>query len=404
MNTETPRSFYLRILLITLLVALLGLAPVPRAVRELMANADRSISIANWQAASQYLAEAGEFFTWRPELILQASRYAYQAGDARAAIEYFERASRVTSLSPDDLFMLGDAYYQAGAVYMAEAIWKHVSVLSEMSQAYQRLSDLYLARKDYASALDCLQRLLARNPSETRLYYQIGTLLAATDPEKALPYLIQTVEVDPSHAQQAKELHDKIRTATLFDQPAYTLLIAGRQLASTGEWELASLAFHRATELQPGYADAWAFLGEARQQLAKRESASQAGTGIAELETAIKLDPGSILANTFMGIYWERQEEYTQAQYYLQRAIFYNPQDPYLFSELGNILSKAGDLPAAESQYEQAIRLAPQEPLFYCLLAEFALDQQIQIRELALPAARQAISLDPNHARALDVM
>lgn len=369
-----------------------------------MVNAYRSISAGDWGAASQDLAEAARYYPWRYELNLQAGRYAYEAGEAQAAIEYLEQASKVTSLSVDDLILLGDAYHQTGDENMAEAIWKHSTQLGETDQAYERLADLYLGRKDYASALGSLQKLLALKPSETPLYYQIGTLFAASDPEKALPYLIQAVEVDPTHARQAQDLYDKIRTATLFDQPAYTLLIAGRQLASMGEWEFATSAFHRATELQPGYADAWAFQGEARQQVARLESASNADPGKAELDMAIKLDPSSILANTFMGIYWERQEDYAQAQHYLERAIVYNPKDPYLYSELGNILSKAGDLPAAKSTYEQAIQLAPQDPLFYCLLAEFALEQQIQIRELALPAARQAVSLDPDHARALDDM
>ena len=74
------------------------------------------------------------------------------------------------------------------------------------------------------------------------------------------------------------------------------------------------------------------------------------------------------------------------------------------YSELGNIFSKAGDLPAAQAAYESAIQLSPQDPLFYCLLAQFALDNQIQIHALALPAARQAILLDPHNANSLDVM
>ena len=105
-----------------------------------------------------------------------------------------------------------------------------------------------------------------------------------------------------------------------------------------------------------------------------------------------------------MGLFWERREDYSQAQIYLKQAIKGNPNDPILYTELGNILSKSGDLPAAQSAYEAAIQLAPKDFLFYRLLAEFALNNQIQIRELALPNARQAVTLNPNDASTLDVM
>lgn len=404
MKTEYPRSFYLRILLVSLVIALLGLAPIPHAARNLLAKANLAQSQGDARSASQYLGEVGEYYPWRYELNLQAGRYAMEAGDPQAAITYLERPGTVSHLTIDDMILLGDAYNQSGDAYMAEVIWKRVNQLGDSAPANERLASLYLQRQDYPSAIDVLRKLQQLNPSDTDLYYQIGSLYAASEPTQALPYLAQAVEIDPSKAFQAQDLYEKIRTAILFDNPAYTLLISGRQLANLGEWELAAAAFQRATDLKPGYADAWAFLGEARQQEVIQKTGDAGGVGLAELEHSIKLDPNSILANTFMGLYWERQQDYSKAQHYLEQAIINNPSDPYLYSELANILSKAGDLPAAETRYTEAIKLAPQDPLFYCLLAEFALEQKIQIRVLALPAARQALNLAPNDAHALDVM
>ena len=190
----------------------------------------------------------------------------------------------------------------------------------------------------------------------------------------------------------------------MFDEPAYTSVVVGRQLGDWGEWNQAAIAFQQAISLRPAYADAWAFLGEAKQQITLQETGHNSDVGQSELEHAIQLDASSILANTLMGIYWERQGDYSQASQYLQAAISLSPKDPYLFSELGNILSKAGDLPAAQSAYEAAIKLTPQDPLFYRQLAQYAMDNQIQIHQLALPAARQAIMLDPHDAISLDVM
>ena len=369
-----------------------------------MMNAYKSAASGDFLTASKNLANLTDVYPWRVELYVEAGRYAFQAGDFKATIQYLEHPGTAAQLTTDDLILLGDAYNQSGNSSKAEAIWKDVTQLGDSNQAYQRLIDLYLVQKDYASAISSMQKILSINPSDTKLYYQLGLLYAATNPLKALPFLAQAAEIDPANASDATVLHDKIRTANLFDQPAYIFLASGRQLANTDQWVYAAEAFKRATELNPEYADAWAFLGEAQQQITKQETGSVSDIGLAELQRALQLDVNSTLANTFMGLYWERQQDYLQAQAYLEQAIALNSNDPYLYSELGNILSKAGDLPAAQSAYEAAIQLTPKDPLFYRLLAEFALENQIQIHDLALPAARQAIILNPGDSNSLDVM
>jgi tetratricopeptide (TPR) repeat protein len=403
-KTASSLSNYLRISLVSLFIALLGLAPYPHSSASLLQDASRAIANGDLLIASQNLADVSEYFPWRYTLNLAAGKLALQAGAPEAAIQYLERPGTISHLSIDDLILLGDAYLQSGDTLMAEAIWKHVSELEASNPADERLANLYIQRKDYISAVHVFEVLLSNNPSDINLYYQVGSLYAITDPIKALPFLAQAEEIDTIHADRAHILYDKIRTASLFDNPSYTLLITGRQYANWGEWELAAEAFHNATVLQPDYADAWAFIGEARQQMDQLGMGGKSKAGLHELEYALQMNPDSTLANTFMGLFWERQEDFSQAQIFLERAIVTSPKDPFLYAELGNVLAKTGDLPAAQSAYETAIHLTPQDPLFYRLLAEFALQYQIQIRELALPAARQAINIDPMNADALDVM
>jgi len=401
---STPINDYLRIILVSVFIALLGLAPSPHAAARLFKTTDQAIARGDLLAASQNLANIVKYFPWRFDLFLLAGRYALQAGDPKAAIQYFESPGAISQLSVDDMLLLGDAYNQSGDALKAEAIWKHASSSDNSSPAYKRLEDFYLQRKDYTSTVKVLEARLKINPADIHLYYQIGSLYAITDPEKALPFLAQASQVDKNNALHAQDLHDKIRTARLFDNPSYTILIAGRQLASWGKWELALEAFQNAADLQPDYSDAWAYLGEARQHITQGGTGNNSDAGYADLKRALQLEADSSLANTFMALFWERQEDYLQSQNYLEQAIKASPDDPFLYSELGNILSKSGDLPAAQSAYESAIQLAPQDSLFYRLLAEFALNNQIQIRELALPAVRQAITLNPGDASNLDVM
>jgi tetratricopeptide (TPR) repeat protein len=401
---KTGRENYLRMVLVAMVVVFLGLTPWPQSASRDLVRASHSLAGGDLLSASQSLASAGKFFPWRYELNIQAGRLAIQAEEPHAAIQYFERPGTLSHLSYEDKILLGDAYYQAGELVVAEALWTHLSDSNPTSQVYERLANLFLERGDYTATAEALERLLTLTPSDIWLYYQVGSLYAATEPLRALPFLAQAAEIDPENAANARELHDRIRTASLFDDPAYSLVIAGRQVASSGDWQLAVAAFQNATRQRPDYADAWAFLGEARGHLAVAETGSVSVAGFFELNRAIQLDPSSILANTFMGLYWERQEEYSLAQSYLDNAIQLSQQDPYLYVELGSLLSKAGEIPAALTAYQAAIQLAPQDPLFPRLLAEFALQNQIQLRQLALPAARQAVMLDPTEPASLDVM
>jgi tetratricopeptide (TPR) repeat protein len=403
-KTESPLHFYLRIFLVSVLIGLLGLSPVPNAFKSFLENAHESLLLGDYQNASTNLAAAAQYYPWMVDLNIKAAQYAMQADDPKAAIQYLERPGTLSRLNSNDLLLLGDAYNQIGDVSKAQAIWTGITQDSDKVSAYQRLADSYIQMEDYTSAITMLQEMLSLNPSDIHLYYQIGLLYSITDPVQALPFLDQSEQIDASNSQKASDLHDKIRTANLFDEPAYTLLIVGRQLANWGDWQWALAAFQQAVSVQPSYADAWAFLAESRQQMAISQNGAYTSVGLSDLELALQLDPDSIPALTLMAIYWERQADYSQAQQYLQQAIDLSPNDPYLYTELCNILSKHGELPIAQSAYESAIQLAPREPLFYRLLAEFALQNQIQIRELALPAARQAIMLNPQDASSLDVM
>ncbi len=403
-NTDSPRSYIFRILLVGIFIIALRLSPLPRTLASLMTNADQSARAGDWNTAAADLAQAELYYPWRVELAISAARQAFIAGDYQATIDYFNRAGVKAHLTTNDMILWGDAYNQAGDVAKAVATWQAAAGRENSAAVNQRLADLYLQQKNYPLAIEYSQKLIQLNPADGLQYYQIGLLYAVTDPAASLPYLEQTAALNPALASKAKALLEKIRTADLFDQPAYTFLASGRQLANMGEWVLAAEAFQRATQVDEGYADAWAFLGEARQQIATQTGSQYSQAGLSELEQALRLDPNSALANTFMSLYWERQQEFAKAQSFARLAIRSKPSDPYLYSQLGSVLSKAGDLPAAQSAYEAAIRLEPEDPTFYRVLAQFAMENNIQIRELALPAARQAVSLDPDNSESLDMI
>jgi Flp pilus assembly protein TadD len=171
------------------------------------------------------------------------------------------------------------------------------------------------------------------------------------------------------------------------------------------EWELAVQAFRQATRIRADYAEAWAFLGEALQHLIPSSTSTiTEAAGLEELETALELDPRSIAANVLMGIYWQRQNQYDRALGYIRSASNLSPENPMLHAELGRVLARTGDLAKAQQRYERAIDLAPQDPTYWRLLAEFSLHYQLQVHQIALPAARQSIILSAGDAQSLDIM
>ena len=402
MDSDTRWGLILRLLLAAVLVALLNLAPRPHALRQALDGARRAALRQAYTTAYSQAALAAELAPRRLDLSLLAARYALQSGQAQQAIDLLEQPYLASRRSPVDLTLLGDAYQQAGDSYMAAAIWERAAALAPSAEVYQRLAEHALAHQDIPTAIDYLSQLLRFNPADASLNYRLGLLYAAVEPETALAYLAQAGELDPSLAENTLELSRKIRTATLFEQPAYTLVAAGRVLATLEEWELAKAAFLRAAELRPDYAEAWAFLGEARQQTARAGASKY--TGLAELQRALGLDPASVSANLLMGLYWSRQGEPLKAIGYIRSTLAVEPDNPLLYAELGSALAQSGDLPAAQAAYEQAITLAPDDPLYYRLLADFSLTHRIQVQDIALPAARTALILAPQDARSLDLL
>ncbi len=382
-----------RIILPTVLIVLLGIAPRPAAVEQALAAARQAHAQNHFQEASRQIALAAQHTPWRADLWLLAGQYALQGGDAQAALRLLQQSPVVDEL------LLGDAYRQSGDLASAITHWEAALAAPQgkaiPAEIYPRLLEAHRAGGDLAAAIADLQALWSLQPANAWVNYQLGLLLAATQPEIALPYLDRAGELNAPLAAGAQGLRKTLQTAQ-GGEPAYNLLAAGRALGAMNEWELAAAALRQAVALRPDYAEAWAYLGEARQRLGE--------DGRADLQRALSLDSTSVAINTLAALYWQRQGDQNQAFAYLDAAAKLDPRNPVLHAEIARALAATGDLPAAEEAYRQAIRLAPGDSTYWRFMAEFALYYQIQIRELALPAARQAVWLAPADSANLAVM
>jgi Flp pilus assembly protein TadD len=103
-------------------------------------------------------------------------------------------------------------------------------------------------------------------------------------------------------------------------------------------------------------------------------------------------------------LYWQRLGDDAQAQDQLQKALSLEPENAVIYVEIGNILARNGDLQEARQFFQKAVALDPQEIPYRRALVDFLLHHQLELRESALPVARQAVLLSPNDPAALDLL
>jgi tetratricopeptide (TPR) repeat protein len=330
---------------------------------------------------------------------------AFASGDMQQAITLLSQAATGQVLSPEGWLILGDAYWATDDPANALRAWQNADAATGAVEMLNRRLSAHRQLRDYTAAIADLQALNTLQPDEEPWTYWLGLTLAATQPDQAVPYLEHLATASTSaYKAPASTLLDRIRSAQPVGIPAYTQLEAGRALADLNEWELAAEAFQRAIQLRPDYAEAWAFRGEALQHIDIPEGKRFSPAGLAELNHAIQLAPDSLSASLFLELYWRRQGQFTQALETLQNLVTFYPDNAWVQIELGNTLAESNDLKEALPYYIHATELAPTELDSWLALAGFSVRYQYQVRQVALPAARQLILLSPTDPAALDLM
>lgn len=395
-----------RILLLGVLIALLGVYPLSKKVTASLELVRRAQEGGDPAAVAANLAFVAEHQPWRTGFWEAAGHAALAADDPQTAGQYFSQAAARGELSSDGYLAWGDADWLAGSPQTALQIWgiaERLGVASE--EILPRRAEIYRAIGDDQALIETLKTMISTPPTAdsnleatASLYQELGLLLAAYDPAAAPAYLSRAMELDPALEAQIRSLNFTIQQELSKRDPVYLLVVSGRELANLGQWELAERAFENATNLHPEYAEAWAYLGEARQHT------NPAKDGLEALNTALELDPQSIAANTFLAIYWQRREEPEIALKYLQAAADLDPHNPALLVEVGNLVALLGDLDAGREYYFQAMGLDPNDPRYVREFLQFSIRYNLNLDEVALPVARQLVMMNPEDPASLDVM
>jgi tetratricopeptide (TPR) repeat protein len=332
-------------------------------------------------------------FSSKPGLEEKA-REAFAAGQWELAIEYF---GQVDSLSEMDLILLGKAYDQLGRLAQAIQVWQSAVVRQSASEeSFQLYAEGLIITGSYSEALDWLAAGLSRYPDSTQLRADFLCLQAIISPQEAVNTYHSWQQKPTAQILLLNSFIQAVEEAGNETDPTYRKILLGRALGREGQWGLAEKAFLEAVETAPDYAEAWAFLGEAQLQLGK--------DGWLSLNRAEQLNPNAPVVLSLISYHWRLLGQPKEALPYIQRLVELEPDEPVWHIELAEVLTEIGYLSEALVHYQTAVVLAPEQSQWWQLLAGFCVYYDIDVRGIALPAARQVLRLESQSAESQDLM
>ena len=355
------------------------------------------------QTAGSYIDIAGHYrvaarrIPWRADLYELAGHAYYHAKEYPLADEMYQIAEGRNALSPEGWVAWGDVNSLNGDSELAVEIWETAFERGIVSTPlYSRLAQVNQERKNYPAAAEYLQRYVSVQADDPSARYRLGLLLALSDPSAAISELITASQLDPQFDPAAQTLRTTLNLAQLADSPSERFVITGRGLGLVEEWDLARAAFQSAVEADQDNAEAWAWLGEANQHTGFE--------GSEELERALQLDPNSSTVRGLRGLYFQRTSNHRQALIEFQTAASLEPENPARYVSLGDAYANVGDLIRAIEAFRVATTLAPEDATYWRALALFCAHRQINIEDVGIPAAQQAVILDKDDAANSDAL
>ena len=380
-----PGILFRNLLIVILLLGLI-LAPRPAAGYLDVTKARRFASAGNYTDTALAYQTAAQRLPWEASLWEKAGQAALDGKDYARAEYYYGTAHARQTLSPAGMISWGDALFALGDPKAALVLWNgQMDNAGDPSLLLPRIARAYRALALYSDEMRAWQKYLVNRPGDASAHYRLGLLLAATAPAEALPELMLALRSDTSLDAPVQALRSALNTASISDDQAYQFVVSGRALGAVGEWDLAARAFQNAIAMRADYAEAWAWLSEAKQQ--------QGQAGTAEMDRALALKPDSAMLQSLYGLYLQRRKQPQQALSAFQKAAALEPGNPGWQMALGQAYEQTGDLVTALAHYQSAVALSPNDATFWRALVEFSLRNNVDLSGTGLPAVLRLVEL-----------
>jgi len=384
----------LRVLAVLMILLLAVFAPV---ISSGYSELEKATTASSYTAVAEHYMAAAHRIPWRADLYELSGHAYYYAKEYTLADAAYQMALGQNALSPEGWVAWGDVNYLEDDPQRATEIWEEALEQKNPSDhLYSRLAQIFQENGDYPKAADSLKRYVSTHSEDASAHYRLALLLTLSDPSNALSELITASLLDPQFDPAVQTLREALNLASLNDAPSGRLVIIGRGLGLVEEWGFARAAFEEAIKADEKNAEAWAWLGEADQHTGK--------DGGEELDQALKLNPNSSTIRGLRGLYFQRSLNYRQALTEFQRAALLEPENPAWPVSIGESYSKLGDLIRALEAYQYATTLAPDDANYWRLLATFCAQNNINIKDVGVPAAQRAVILAKDDMTSLDLL
>ncbi|MBC7870449.1 MAG: tetratricopeptide repeat protein [Chitinophagaceae bacterium] len=255
----------------------------------------------------------------------------------------------------------GDLHVQmndlSGAVIHWEAAWR--SSTEDDLALTRQIAETYLELGRWTEAIDTFEAMLELSPEDAKANYELGLLLAASDPISAEAYL-RVVVGNADYGQVARAL-----VRLFVTNPADPLISmrVGRLLADYELWLYAEQAFNYAAVVTNPNPEALAYIGLSRERQGK--------DGAAWISQAVTLAPDSPQVLYVWALHLRALNDTAGSLNALIEATSLDPNNPAFYAELGSAYRLVGDLNSAEYWLKIAVEISQQDPLFQQLLDQF---------------------------------
>ncbi|MDK1117485.1 MAG: tetratricopeptide repeat protein [Anaerolineae bacterium] len=384
--------------LILLVVVGLIVAPPLFAGNKYISQAQSAFQAQDFTQAAKYYEVTARLLPWRNELWDKAGIARFKADEIESALILLEKARQENALSELGWEMLGISYVEKSDLDRALEIWNSgLKAYPEYSKYYSQLASVYHQQGDLSAERMALESWIdSQGETDAQAHYRFGLLISVSNPNLGLKVLLRASALDPEFAAVVDTMQTALSLASLETNESNKMVITGRGLGLVNEWQLARDAFLQGVTLNKQNAEAWAWLSEAEQQLGQE--------GTTAMDTALSLNRENPIVRNLRGLYWLRNGNNERALIEYLLAATYEPDNPLWQISIAEVYIQQADLSAALNSYISAVEIAPEDATVWRLLANFCAQYNIQIEEIGLPAAQNAVELAEEDPLAQDIL
>ena len=310
-----------------------------------------------------------------------------------AAQSEFTLAKDLNAHSGRPLHGLAQVAYHRGHPQTAIALWQRAVALDHGdAEARYRLGQVYLEVSDLVASRRELQGAVMHEEDHQGANYLLGLLVAAQDRDLAVQHFTRAAAGRDSTV--ASRAQDMLNTLAEISDPRDDAYASARLAHAYMIHQMPSLALTQLNlvlDLKPDNHTARAYAGYALFALGDNDRARQT------LREVTQVDPKNPLAHFFLGLL-HRSEGYLPTSLWdFKRSLRLDPANAAVYAEIASTYQRMGQYVTSEEWYLSAVAVAPDEPGFRLLLAQFYVDV-IPRPQKAVTAAREAAALLPDDA------